>query len=92
LIAVWEETLDRAQRFSSVAFTLSQCWLEPCMVIFLGTMAAFSFYQHFYIAIALAISALFGLHSSRDKLNVSLLRVLADAVLLTPLLLIVFTP
>lgn len=91
LIAVWEEPLDKAQGVSSAAFTLSQRWLEPFIIIFLGTMIAFSFYQHFYIAIALAISALFGLNIARDKLDISLLRVLADAVLLTPLLLIVFT-
>jgi hypothetical protein len=91
LIAVWEETLDKAQQFSSIALTISQRWLESSILIFLGAMVALSFYQRFYIPIVLAGVALFVLHGVWDKLNTSLLRVLADVVLLTPLLLILIT-
>lgn len=88
LIAVWEELFDKAQEFSSVAFTLPRRWLKLFITTFLGMMITLSFYHRFYLPLALAVIGLFALHEARDKLKVSLLRVLADAVLLTPLLLI----
>jgi hypothetical protein len=86
LIALWEKPLDLAQGFHSINLSKSRVWLTAGMIAFIGLMFMLSFWQVFYIPLLLATLALLGLQLARERFSLAALRVLADAVLLTPLL------
>jgi hypothetical protein len=88
LIAYWEKPFDVVQGYASIALTTSQAWLTPFMLTLVGLALTLSFWQVFYVPVLLSAAALLGLHVARDCFSLSLLRVLADAVLLGPLLFI----
>jgi hypothetical protein len=84
LIAFWEHSLDIAQGFTSVAARLPHPWLTVFEISFMGLSLSLSFWQTFYTPVWLSASLLLALPYLIRK--TALRRVLADAVLLTPLL------
>jgi hypothetical protein len=97
VIALWETSLDAAQGYSSIARFETRAWLIPFTLSFLGLTLALgvlapSVWRTFYLPVFFAALALLVLHRARTQLGTSLLRVLADAVLLTPLLFLSLIP
>lgn len=86
-IGLWEKPFDRAQQFVSVA---RHSRLEPALVslsaLLLVVSCFLSFWQPVFSVIALATLGLLALNYFKTRLSTLLLRVLADGVLLTPLL------
>jgi hypothetical protein len=84
LIAVWEHSLDQAQSFTSIASRLPHQWLRIFGLCLMGFSLALSFWQIFYVPVGLSAGLLIALQYITHK--TALRRVLADAMLLTPLL------
>ena len=88
-IAKWEDKIDQAHGISSLASRLP--WLSKRLPVTGVLLIGACFITGFdspkpTFEIALAAFGLLGLHQTRRYLNPQLRRVLADAVLLTPLL------
>jgi hypothetical protein len=94
-IALWEKPFDDEQHYFSIAstqFSLAntryglESWLFVVAVSLTTFSLALSLWQSHFVVITLAALGLIVLHQTRATLTPALLRVLADAVLLTPLL------
>jgi hypothetical protein len=85
-IALWEKKFDAAQQFVSVTHygKLESTLFTLSIVLFIAS-CVLSLCQHAFGVVALAVLGLVVLHKTRANLTPNLLRVLADAVLLTPL-------
>jgi hypothetical protein len=86
LIALWEQPLDKAQRFSSIASRVHQNDVTAFAVCLLALTLTLRFFTVFYWPLCLSAGLLLFLHTTGHKHTSSLLHVLADTVLLAPLL------